>query len=614
MLPRNRLSVLLLASMLFGVAVVGTPIAQAATITVVNNDDAGEGFNDPTAVAPVGGNPGSTLGLQRLIAFQQAANIWGALLSSPVTIRIAARFDPLTCNATSAILGSAGPITFFRDFTGAPQATTWYAVALANALRGIDLDPGSDDITATFNSAIGTTCAFPNVWYYGLDGSPPGSQIDFATVVLHEIGHGLGFVTLVNLAAGTKALGFNDTFMLNLERHGGAPPDYPSMSDAQRVAASTDTGNLHWVGPKARTSGGVLTAGRVGDHIRMFAPNPQQPGASVSHWDTALAPNELMEPSYTGPKHTPGLALQILEDTGWTCLPARALGESRFFDGNCKADILWRHTSGTVAIWLVNGTTLVGSGFPGSATADWTIVGAGDFNGDGKTDILWRHTSGIVVIWFMNGIAVASTASVGSADSSWTIVGVGDFNGDGKADIFWQHTSGLVFIWLMNGATVLTAASPGAVAAGWTSVGVDDFNADGTADILWRHTSGALAIWFMNGISLASSGFPAGVTTDWTIVGVGDFNGDGRADILWQHTSGTVVVWLMNGATALATASPGVVAAGWTVASVQDFDGDDRADIAWRHSSGLVFIWLMNGTSIANTGSPGSTATSWVIQ
>ena len=46
----------------------------AATITIVNGDPAGVGFNDATVVAPVGGNTGTTLGQQRLNAFQAAAN------------------------------------------------------------------------------------------------------------------------------------------------------------------------------------------------------------------------------------------------------------------------------------------------------------------------------------------------------------------------------------------------------------------------------------------------------------------------------------------------------------------------------------------------------------
>src|SRR5262245_53905074 len=129
-------------------------IAGAATITIVNNDGAGEGFNDMTARAAVGGNPETTLGNQRLYVFQEAANIWGALLPSAVVIQVRAQFNPQTCSATSAVLGSAGPVTIHRDFTNAPFAATWYHQALANRLSGSDLSAANPDINATFNSNI----------------------------------------------------------------------------------------------------------------------------------------------------------------------------------------------------------------------------------------------------------------------------------------------------------------------------------------------------------------------------------------------------------------------------------------------------------------------------
>src|SRR5689334_17892025 len=77
------------------------PAQAAATIVIVNLNAPGEGFNDPTPAAPVGGNTGTTLGQQRLNAFQHAADIWGATLTSSVPIRIGASFVPLACTATS---------------------------------------------------------------------------------------------------------------------------------------------------------------------------------------------------------------------------------------------------------------------------------------------------------------------------------------------------------------------------------------------------------------------------------------------------------------------------------------------------------------------------------
>ena len=85
-------------------------LAQAAAnITIVNGNAAGLGFNDPTPAVPVGGNPGTTLGQQRINAFQYVASIWGANLGSSVEIKVLATFEPLTCSAGSAVLGSAGP-------------------------------------------------------------------------------------------------------------------------------------------------------------------------------------------------------------------------------------------------------------------------------------------------------------------------------------------------------------------------------------------------------------------------------------------------------------------------------------------------------------------------
>ncbi len=79
--------------------------AQAAATIVIDNRNApGVGFNDPTPVAPVGGNPGTTLGAQRLIAFQTAANIWGNNITSTVPIRIAATFEPLDRSDIEATL------------------------------------------------------------------------------------------------------------------------------------------------------------------------------------------------------------------------------------------------------------------------------------------------------------------------------------------------------------------------------------------------------------------------------------------------------------------------------------------------------------------------------
>src|ERR1041385_6645939 len=127
-----------------------------ATIVIQNTDNAGVGFNDATPAAPVGGNSGTTLGQQRLIAFQAAANIWGASLNSGPTITVRASWAALPCTSTTGTLGSAGPAALARNFQNAPFFNTWYPAALVNALSGTD-SSANPEISARFNINLGTT-------------------------------------------------------------------------------------------------------------------------------------------------------------------------------------------------------------------------------------------------------------------------------------------------------------------------------------------------------------------------------------------------------------------------------------------------------------------------
>src|SRR5262249_27980483 len=119
-----------------------TASARAATISIVVTDPAGQGFNDPTPVAPVGGNSGTTLGQQRPTFFQYAATLWGSILPDAITIKVDASFQPIVsnppCSATSGVLGQTGVNSFYRDIPGLPIAGTYYVQALANKLIGAD--------------------------------------------------------------------------------------------------------------------------------------------------------------------------------------------------------------------------------------------------------------------------------------------------------------------------------------------------------------------------------------------------------------------------------------------------------------------------------------------
>jgi hypothetical protein len=245
-----------------------TDALGAATIVILNNDSAGVGFNDTTPVTPVGNNTGTTLGQQRLNAFQFAANLWGATLNSNVTITIRASWAPLTCTSTSATLGSAGTVSIFRNFPNAPVQDTWYSAALANALSGQDLST-SPEINARFNSNLGNTgCLDGTHFYLGLD-TNHGADVDLVTVLIHEFAHGLGFQSFTDPTTGAEATSSSgtpfpsifDRFLLD----DSTGKTWAQMStDTERKASAINTGNLVWNGAQVDTDlHGVLGTPRL---------------------------------------------------------------------------------------------------------------------------------------------------------------------------------------------------------------------------------------------------------------------------------------------------------------------------------------------------------------
>ena len=252
----RKRSLTLLSALLLAV-LAAPPAFGTATINIVNLDaGTGLGFDDPTPVAPVGGNPGTTLGAQRLNAFQHAAGIWSGIINSSVPISVQATFHPvppLACTATAATLGAAGSIQVFANFPNAPFPNTWDHGALANSIAGVDLNPGppgtnADDMIAFFNDLIDNpTCLGATSWYYGLDGNH-GGNIDLVTVLLHEFAHGLGFSEFVNKNTGALLGGLPDiytrfTFDTLIGLH------WNQMTNAQRVASAINTNRVVWDGP-----------------------------------------------------------------------------------------------------------------------------------------------------------------------------------------------------------------------------------------------------------------------------------------------------------------------------------------------------------------------------
>jgi hypothetical protein len=308
--------------------VLAAPSLAQANIVIVNNDSAGEGFNDATSVSAVGGNPATALGQQRLNVFQRAADILNNTFDIAVTVRVGSSFDPLTCSSGSAVLGQAGPAAFDYNFS----TRTITPHALYNQQVGYDADTGTVEINAQFNSSIDNNdnCLFNTNWYYGYD-APSGNDNSLLSVVLHEILHGMGFLSTLqsdgNSGGGWSTLegfveGFDPyTYKLKDASTGQMLTDQAAGTRSNVMRSGT---NLVWSGTEANAESGNYSSGINSGEVQMYAPGSYKPGSSVSHFDTAMTPNELMEPQYTEFLDTAGLAEQLLVDIGWSYNAANA--------------------------------------------------------------------------------------------------------------------------------------------------------------------------------------------------------------------------------------------------------------------------------------------------
>jgi len=147
------------------------------------------------------------------------------------------------------VLGSAGATQIFANFPNAPKADTWYSYALANKLSGIyQGTANAAQINANFNANLGQPgCLTGTFFYLGLDGNH-GVNTDFVEVLLHEMGHGLGFQTFTSGATGA----FNGSFPSIWDHYlfgVTAGKLWKDMTAAERAASAVSLDKLVWTGP-----------------------------------------------------------------------------------------------------------------------------------------------------------------------------------------------------------------------------------------------------------------------------------------------------------------------------------------------------------------------------
>lgn len=271
---------------------------------------------------------------QILAAMEHTASIWEQHLNSPVQIKVNVLLFPVS----GAFLGFTLP-NGRRNFAGAPLADTWYPSCLANALTGLELNPGESDMDIVMAGDVN--------WYFGTDGNPGSQQFDFVSVLLHEIGHGLGFVSLSDSYGGEGSFGLIDFSQFEpfvptfpIPTMDGTPGAYDRLLVNGGEQVLTDTSlfpnpspMLHatFTGNNVFFSGEESILANNGQNVKIFAPPVFAFGISISHLDEGsfsnAGGNSLMTPYINKGEveHHPGpITLGVLRDIGWTISTAAA--------------------------------------------------------------------------------------------------------------------------------------------------------------------------------------------------------------------------------------------------------------------------------------------------
>lgn len=211
-----------------------------------------------------------------------ALEIWSATLDlDGPAITIDFGWVPLTGDSS---LGIAGPNEFVMN-SRLPSGDTAYPIALANQLLGIDQNGagcGEDraEVVLYLNRNAGGD---GSLWNIG-DDQLGDDQVDLSTVVLHEIGHGLGLVSSARLVGNSVEWPHSGSSVYAYDRYFG------------ECANESPNGCDSGVTPLAPSSSSNLRSSRVwfrssgGHALELYAPETWSGGSSISHLDEVRYP------------------------------------------------------------------------------------------------------------------------------------------------------------------------------------------------------------------------------------------------------------------------------------------------------------------------------------
>jgi hypothetical protein len=245
-------------------------------------------------------------------AINAAVDVWSQNFNSQVPVKVQVLWER---QASAGTLAAASPGKFHSNFKNIPDKDLWYASALADAIAGEDIEPTIAEVNIRINSTNGP------MLYLGTDGNCPSTKYDLVSMILHEMAHGLGFLsnadydTLFGYGSIQQPTPFDAYAQL---------PDGRRLMDLDSPSLALGTAltqPLLWSGANGiRANNGIKPP--------LYTPKDYEGGSSVSHLDEATFENDpknaVMSPNLKFGEvfHDPGPLLMAMFDDMLTKPPA----------------------------------------------------------------------------------------------------------------------------------------------------------------------------------------------------------------------------------------------------------------------------------------------------
>ncbi|MEQ8474498.1 MAG: hypothetical protein RIC35_25090 [Marinoscillum sp.] len=249
--------------------------------------------------------------IQPVLAY--CLDIWQRATFDTSNLKIQVMSSPLENDALA--ITTIGK--FFKGIQNSPFPDSWHPVSLAEHIVQKDLNDGLYDLTITLNSEVN--------WYLGIDGKTPYEKFDLATILLHELAHGFGFLSSASVSNGIGELGINgDVVVFDhiIEGENGTKLSH----------ISTPSETLENFLTKEKL---YIQQGSSSIRAQLYTPSVFLANSSLNHFDPGFLDRQGYE-SFMQPVIAPGYSYHTLEKDTLLMDALRAIGWSRsgYFSGS----------------------------------------------------------------------------------------------------------------------------------------------------------------------------------------------------------------------------------------------------------------------------------------